>query len=79
MSINPARTFASALLAGVWTAWWIYVIGPTLAMLAAAEVYRLFRGQGAVHCAKLNHHTKRRCIFVCTVADTSSIQLKGPQ
>ncbi len=40
MSINPARTFASALPADVWTAFWSYYFGPPLAMLAAAEVYQ---------------------------------------
>lgn len=39
MSINPARSFASALPSQIWTGWWIYLIGPTLAMQVAAEVY----------------------------------------
>jgi aquaporin Z len=65
MSINPARSFASALPARVWTAFWIYLIGPTVAMLVAAELYRLVRGRQKVYCAKLNHHNRRRCIFAC--------------
>jgi len=40
MSMNPARTLASALPAQVWTAVWIYSC-PTLGMLLAAEVYLL--------------------------------------
>jgi aquaporin Z len=36
MSLNPARTVASALLAQVWTAIWVYFISPLAAMLAAA-------------------------------------------
>ncbi len=42
MSINPARTVASALPANVWTAVWIYFIAPPLGMLLAVEVYRRF-------------------------------------
>ncbi len=40
MSINPARTTASALPAGVWTAWWLYFIGPVAGMNAAGFVFR---------------------------------------
>jgi aquaporin Z len=40
-SLNPARTFASAVVAGVWTDTWIYGVAPLLGMLAAAELYRL--------------------------------------
>lgn len=40
MSINPARTVASALPAQVWAAWWIYVSAPVGGMLLAAGVYR---------------------------------------
>jgi len=39
MSINPARTFGSSTVSGVWTAFWVYVIAPPAGMLAAAEVY----------------------------------------
>ncbi len=38
-SINPARTFGSAVFARVWTAVWIYFAAPLLGMLGAAEVY----------------------------------------
>lgn len=37
MSMNPARTIGSAVLANVRTAWPISFIAPTLAMLLAAE------------------------------------------
>ncbi|MDX1907068.1 MAG: aquaporin [Bacteroidia bacterium] len=40
MSINPARTIASALSSGIWTDWWIYCIGPVTGMQAAAFIYR---------------------------------------
>ena len=37
--MNPARSFASALPAGIWTAFWIYLFIPFAGMLAAAEFY----------------------------------------
>src|SRR5262252_3781627 len=39
MSMNPARTFASALPAQLWTALWVYFTAPPLGMLVAAELY----------------------------------------
>lgn len=65
MSMNPARTLASALPAHVWTGAWLYFIGPPLGMLLAAEVYLLWRGQGSVLCCKLHHENHSRCIFRC--------------
>jgi aquaporin Z len=41
--MNPARTFASALPANVWTGFWIYVIVPVAGMLTAAEFYLLVK------------------------------------
>lgn len=37
--MNPARTFASALPAHTWTAFWIYMISPVAGMMAAAECF----------------------------------------
>jgi aquaporin Z len=65
MSMNPARSVASALPGHLWQAWWIYFVGPAAGMLLAVEVYRLLRRVPEVACAKLNHHTQRRCIFRC--------------
>lgn len=65
MSMNPARTFGSALWAGAWTHWWIYFTAPPLAMLAGAQVYVALRSRRAVHCAKLHHVNGHRCIFRC--------------
>jgi aquaporin Z len=39
MSINPARSLASALPAGIWDSFWIYLCAPPLGMLLAAEFY----------------------------------------
>lgn len=65
MSMNPARTFASAVVARQWNALWIYFIVPPAAMLAAAESYLSFKGLGSVVCAKLDHSGTARCIFNC--------------
>lgn len=61
MSMNPARSFASAFAARDWTALWVYFTAPLCGMMLAALVYR---GAGAsVSCAKLHHHNDKRCIF----------------
>jgi aquaporin Z len=61
MSMNPARTLASALPAQIWTGLWLYFVAPLLGMVAAAKVYRV--GFGRVYCAKLHHDNDKRCIF----------------
>lgn len=67
MSLNPARTLASALPAGVWKGFWIYVTAPICGMLFAAVAYALRPGEHRVGCAKLDHGNDRRCIFHCNV------------
>ena len=69
MSMNPARSLASAVPAYVWTALWIYFIAPPLGMLAAAEVYVRRHGVARVFCAKLHHDNAQRCIFHCRYAE----------
>ena len=61
MSINPARTLASAVPAGLFDHLWIYFIAPPLGMLAAGEIYRRMR-HGHEACAKLHHSLDRPCI-----------------
>jgi len=63
MSMNPARTFGSALRAGYWQALWIYFVAPTLGMLGAAEAFLWARGDVARYCAKLYHANNKRCTF----------------
>jgi aquaporin Z len=65
MSMNPARSLGSAVLANEWTALWIYFVGPPLGMLLAAQLYRVTHGQSKIFCAKLHHHNSARCIFRC--------------
>jgi aquaporin Z len=63
MSMNPARTFASALPANVWTGFWLYVLAPIAGMQAAASLHLWRRGRHSVKCAKLIHAEDQRCIF----------------
>jgi len=65
MSMNPARTLASALPAQIWTALWVYFTAPPLGMLLAAELYVRQYGIDQVFCAKLHHHNNKPCIFHC--------------
>jgi aquaporin Z len=64
MSMNPARTIASAAPSGIWTAFWVYLTAPPLAMLAAGKFY-----SGRVYCAKFHHHNSQRCIFRCNFGE----------
>ena len=60
MSLNPARTLASALPAREWSALWIYFTAPPLGMLAAAELHLVLNGR--LFCAKLDHAPGAACI-----------------
>jgi aquaporin Z len=60
-SLNPARSFASALPAGVWAAFWIYLLAPPAGMLVAALLNRYAR-LPRMACAKLIHDDDVRCI-----------------
>lgn len=63
MSINPARTVASALPSGIWQYGWIYFAGPIAGMLLAARAYCLIARPVSLACPKLHHGTAQRCIF----------------
>jgi len=67
MSMNPARTLASALGARQYRALWVYFTAPPLAMLAAAGLYATTLGAGHVYCGKLDHSGHDRCIFHCRI------------
>ncbi|BDM83297.1 MIP/aquaporin family protein [Acaryochloris marina] len=63
MSINPARTFASALPAQMWMGLWLYFVAPPAAMLLAAEIY-LWSTQRTTReiCCKLCPNVETPCI-----------------
>jgi aquaporin Z len=61
MSMNPARTLASAIPGHAWQGLWIYFVAPLFGMLVASEVHvRLIPNERA-GCAKLAHSFP--CIF----------------
>jgi len=55
MSMNPARTLASALPASTYMALWVYLTAPLIGMFLAADLYGWIRGSEGVRCAKLCH------------------------
>ena len=65
MSMNPARSFGSALPPRLWASLWVYFTAPPLGMLLAAQLYLLLKGSRGVVCAKLHHQNDQRCIFRC--------------
>jgi hypothetical protein len=68
-SVNPARSFSSALFAHIWQVIWIYFIAPGFGMLAAATLYRKVAGAGRVYCAKVFHDFQSNCPFNCRIAE----------
>lgn len=60
MSMNPARSLASALPAKQLSGLWIYFLAPPLGMAIAALIYA--RGNRQLRCAKLYHAADQRCI-----------------
>jgi aquaporin Z len=61
-SMNPARTLASALPLRMWHHLWLYLLGPTLGMLLAAQLILYIRRGTPRGCAKLLHPHNLRCI-----------------
>ena len=61
-SMNPARSLASALPAGQWQDYWIYVLAPPTGMLAAAALNRAFPWMPSSRCAKIQPSRRQRCI-----------------
>ena len=45
-SMNPARSFGPALVAGDWSAYWAYVAGPLIGMAIAVGCAWVLRGRG---------------------------------
>lgn len=64
-SMNPARSFGPAVLAGTLDSLWLYATAPLLGMLSAAELFVRTHGFSHVRCAKLHHAAGTRCIFRC--------------
>jgi aquaporin Z len=62
MSMNPARSLASAAPGMMWHDLWIYLSAPLLGMLSAAQLFLMMAGARRVLCAKLLHPLGIPCI-----------------
>jgi aquaporin Z len=65
MSMNPARTFGSAIVGGIWFGWWIYFTAPVLAMLAAVELQIRLNPEPRRLCGRLSHDPHTPSMFKC--------------
>lgn len=63
MSMNPARSLASAVPARDFMALWVYLLAPPLGMLLAVEARRAGGAAAAAFCARLSPHGRDRCPF----------------
>jgi aquaporin Z len=72
MSMNPARSFGSAVVGSIWTSLWIYFTAPPIGMLLAAEAYKRLKENHSVACAKLHHQNNKRCIFRCNFVNPNN-------
>jgi aquaporin Z len=64
-SVNPARSFSSALFASIWNGIWIYFLAPGVGMLTAAALYKRVMGVDRIYCAKVFHDLQSVCPFDC--------------
>jgi aquaporin Z len=62
MSMNPARSLASAAPGMLWQHLWIYLSAPLLGMLSGAQLFLMVAGARRVLCAKLLHPLGIPCI-----------------
>lgn len=72
MSMNPARTVASALAAHHWVSVWVYFAAPLLGMLIAAELFVRTRERASIPCGKIMH--AEPCLFCEHVAHSVSFR-----
>jgi len=73
MSMNPARSVASAFPGDNWMDMWIYFAAPIAGMLAAGRAHLWWwRGRDHVGCAKLQHSGRQRCIHCGYEPEVSS-------
>ena len=70
MSMNPARSFASAAPWRHWQSLWIYFVAPCLGMFAAAQWHQ--QRHAVAGCAKLMHTPRERCIHCGQAAERTA-------
>lgn len=63
MSLNPARSFGSAVIAGQWKGIWLYFVAPVLSMLLATEAYRFLQRTGLISDGRFPRVAPKRCIL----------------
>jgi len=57
MSMNPARTFASAINGNIWTGIWVYFTAPVLGMNLAGYIFRrIYRERHDGNCLTMDCH-----------------------
>lgn len=69
MSLNPARSFASAVVAHSFTSFWIYLTAPVSGMLLGVELQRRLDAHHSRLCGKLNHSETIVCFVRCNCLD----------
>ena len=69
MSLNPARSFASAAIAHSFSGFWIYLTAPVSGMLLGVEVQRWLGARHSRLCGKLNHSETIACFVRCNCLD----------
>lgn len=63
-SLNPARSFGPALVAGLWDAQWLYFVAPPLGAVIAVGLFRIITaGERDVLTGKLFHVPHYRSVF----------------
>jgi aquaporin Z len=78
MSLNPARSFASALIAGSFRGIWIYLTAPVTGMFLALELQRWLGAQLPRVCGKLNHSETIACLVRCSCLDPTRSNSHDP-
>jgi aquaporin Z len=68
MSMNPARTFSSAVNAGQFMGLWIYFTAPLAGMLTGIELHRALGGRHQL-CGKFSHSRTVDCHVRCRCLD----------
>jgi aquaporin Z len=64
-SVNPARSFSSAIFAQIWHSIWVYFAAPCFGNAGAASTYLRSEGRQNVYCAKIYHDLQSTCPFRC--------------
>jgi aquaporin Z len=72
MSLNPARTFGSSIVANLWTGWWIYLTAPIAGIIFGIQLHRWLTAEHQNLCGKLNHSRGVACFIRCNCLEGKS-------